>query len=156
MRRVDEPVAAPYNNPGTEGPSPGLTEDHPWHNHPFRNGDGIIFPNTYLKPRRAATIIDGMSNTMLLGEDVYGRNFHGHNWVHSVCSWRLANCPVNLRDETGQFATHFIDLGFYSRHPGGANFAMADGASRFLSEDTALGIVRALGTLAGGEVVPNP
>ncbi len=69
---------------------------------------------------------------------------------------RLSNCPINYRDETGRFFNRWFDVGFYSHHPGGANFAMADGSGKFISDSTALGIVRALGTLSGGEVVPNP
>lgn len=142
-----------YINPGTEGPSPGLSDSHPWNYSPFRNGDGILFPSSYLKPRRAAKITDGLSHTFLVGEDVFGRNYYGHNWVHSVGSFRLTNCPINLRDETGKFRADHIDLGFYSYHPGGANFALADGAVTYISEDIELGTLRALGTLSGGEIV---
>ena len=42
---------------------------------------------------------------------------------------------------------------FGSQHPGGANFAMADGSVRFLKDTTAMPTLRALGTRAGGEVV---
>ena len=42
---------------------------------------------------------------------------------------------------------------FGSAHPGGANFAFADGATRFLSETLPLGSLRALCTRNGGEVV---
>jgi hypothetical protein len=42
--------------------------------------------------------------------------------------------------------------GFHSRHVGGAQFAMSDGSVRFLSENIALGLYRALATVNGGEV----
>ncbi len=42
---------------------------------------------------------------------------------------------------------------FGSQHPGGANFAMADGSVRFLKDSIAMPILHALGTRAGGEVV---
>jgi prepilin-type processing-associated H-X9-DG protein len=42
---------------------------------------------------------------------------------------------------------------FGSQHPGGANFAMADGSVRFIKDGIAMPIYRALGTRSGAEVV---
>ena len=151
------PWQSPYTNPGTEGPSPDLGPGHGWNNDPWRNGDGVLFASSFRKPRMMASITDGTSNTFAVGEDVFGRIPDiGHNWVHSVCQFRLTNCPINLRSANGKFAGNWYDLGFYSQHPGGANFAMLDGSTRFVSESTALGIVRGLGTIKGGEVVNLP
>lgn len=44
-------------------------------------------------------------------------------------------------------------VGFSSYHPGGANFALADGAVRFLSENIDSGTLDDLTTRAGGEVI---
>jgi prepilin-type N-terminal cleavage/methylation domain-containing protein/prepilin-type processing-associated H-X9-DG protein len=43
--------------------------------------------------------------------------------------------------------------GFRSRHPGGANFAFADGSVKFLKNGVAVATYRALGTRRGGEVI---
>ena len=54
--------------------------------------------------------------------------------------------PVPACQNLGQFA-------FRSLHPGGANFAMADGSVKFIKDSIDLRTYRALGTRAGGEVL---
>ncbi|MFO0954286.1 MAG: DUF1559 domain-containing protein [Isosphaeraceae bacterium] len=49
--------------------------------------------------------------------------------------------------------TNLGQWGFRSNHPGGANFAFADGSVKFLKESINLGVYRALGTKAFGEVI---
>jgi prepilin-type processing-associated H-X9-DG protein len=78
------------------------------------------------------------------------------DWVHSVNQFRLANCPINYRRPNGQFWDNWYDMGFNSRHPGGAQFALADGSVRFISESIQLGMYRALSTIQAGEVVQLP
>jgi prepilin-type processing-associated H-X9-DG protein len=43
---------------------------------------------------------------------------------------------------------------FGSGHPGGANFAFADGSVRFLKDSVALPALQALSTRAGGDIIP--
>ena len=45
--------------------------------------------------------------------------------------------------------------GFRSFHPGGANFAFADGSVKFVKDAVSYQAYRALGTRAGGEVVSS-
>jgi prepilin-type N-terminal cleavage/methylation domain-containing protein/prepilin-type processing-associated H-X9-DG protein len=147
------PWQSPYTNAGTEGPAPDLPPGHGWNNDPWRNGDGMFYSSSFRRPRSMASLQDGTSNTFMVGEDVSGRLREiGYNWVHSVCQFRLANCPINYRRPNGKFWDRWFDMGFYSHHAGGANFAMGDGSTRFVSENTPLGIVRAFGTVRGGEV----
>ena len=43
--------------------------------------------------------------------------------------------------------------GFYSYHPGGANFGLSDGSVRFISETIDPRTYRSLSTINGGEIV---
>jgi prepilin-type N-terminal cleavage/methylation domain-containing protein/prepilin-type processing-associated H-X9-DG protein len=120
--------------------------------HATRGCPGLFFRNSYLEPQRFAHVIDGLSNTFMVGEDVPEHNDHSaafySNTDYSSCHARLnffPNPPV---------PRNWYDvMSFRSRHPGGANFVMADGAVRYVSETIEHSLYRALSTKAGGEVV---
>ncbi len=124
----------------------------------YNNGDGIFFRTDWRHKRRLASIGDGASNTFLVGEDVPEKNTH--------CAWPYANTAVgtcaiapNARQPDGtEFAAddYANVYSFRSRHPGGLNFAFADGSVRFISDSIALPLYRALATIRGAEVVTPP
>ena len=51
---------------------------------------------------------------------------------------------------------HELSLGFKSRHPGGAQFALADGSVHFVDDSIDFKLYNALGTRAGAEVAALP
>jgi prepilin-type N-terminal cleavage/methylation domain-containing protein/prepilin-type processing-associated H-X9-DG protein len=59
----------------------------------------------------------------------------------------FGNCGAGDNDSTSNFSSY---------HPGGANFARADGSVSFLGETTELAVLRGLSTIRGGEVVSVP
>jgi prepilin-type N-terminal cleavage/methylation domain-containing protein/prepilin-type processing-associated H-X9-DG protein len=66
--------------------------------------------------------------------------------------------PINYRMPSGGDAPALLNrsAAFGSGHPGGANFAFADGHVQFLRDSTPLEVLQALSTRAGGEVVAPP
>lgn len=82
-------------------------------------------------------IKDGTSNTLLAGEALA----QFKPWGHPV-NWRDARLGINQSPE-----------GFGAPWKGGANFLMADGSARFVSDSIDLKVLEAVATPDGGEPV---
>jgi prepilin-type N-terminal cleavage/methylation domain-containing protein/prepilin-type processing-associated H-X9-DG protein len=127
-----------FQNPGTHGRSANGRQD----------GDGIFFTNDFNFRIRILDIRDGTSNTFLVGEDIPTLNY----W----CSWPYSNGSIGTCAIPPNYTaapTSWPNLmSFRSRHPGGLQFAMADGSVRFVREAIPLETYRALATINGGEV----
>jgi prepilin-type N-terminal cleavage/methylation domain-containing protein/prepilin-type processing-associated H-X9-DG protein len=152
-----------YPAVSTAGPDPTLPAGSGWNLDPWRNGDGLLYAMNFKRPCSFTNVTDGLSNTFLVGEDVFGGYDIGSNgaaccsWVHSAYSFRLCNGPPNLRKPDGTYYTDWVNgFGFKSNHTGGVQFAMADGSVHFISDSIALGLYRALATRIGGEVASLP
>jgi prepilin-type N-terminal cleavage/methylation domain-containing protein len=140
-----------WANPGTNGHG-----CEPW-----EDGDGILYPMNWVKPLKWAQVTDGVSQTLLIGEDAYdptqpgmGRFGLGYAWAHAVESCAVANGPINAKRPNGTpypVGDWQGRNGFKSQHPGGAQFAMADRVVRFVSENIDLGVQRAAATAGGNE-----
>ncbi len=140
---------------GSNGPSFGIDQHRVKH---YNNG---VF--LYRTVNSAKDIVDGLSNTMFVGETVEGHTQNSANcWTigsRHTHSLRSTDNPLNT--PPGQGVT--VDLygysangAFGSRHPFGAFFGFGDGHVRFLSENIDLDTYRALSTRAGREVVTVP
>jgi len=125
-----------------------------------------IFPGMFVRRPisvRFEEVTDGLSQTIMLGETLpthsvfngaYMQNFPG-------CATHI---PINtMVDDEGIDAIGASGLcnwqhtmGFKSRHPGGANFALADGSVHFFPETIDYKTYNNLGTKAGGEVASVP
>ncbi len=116
--------------------------------------------------RRASEVIDGLSNSLAMGEFVqqdYDGEFAGFPgnvrcWIlgatqTSECSYtfRVVELPINAQVHRIKDGIPFNYLPFGSFHPGGAMFLVADGSVRFLSETINFELYQALATCSGGE-----
>ena len=118
---------------------------------PVGNGVGMFM--RYHKSISLNDVTDGLSKTIMVGETLprdcifisaFGPNFN----VSSTC------IPINtMETDQGQVTNWWRTSGFKSRHPGGANFCLADGSVRFIDEDIDFQLYNALGTRAGAEIV---
>jgi prepilin-type N-terminal cleavage/methylation domain-containing protein/prepilin-type processing-associated H-X9-DG protein len=125
-------------------------------------GDGIFWvQNTFAGDRRTVKILDitdGLSNTFLLGEALAARN-NDNIWCHALDA--VATCAIDPNGRRADGTDYDPDdwsnvYGFSSLHPGGLQFAYADGSVRFVSNSIPRAVYRALATRAGGEVVSPP
>ncbi|MBI1831625.1 MAG: DUF1559 domain-containing protein [Planctomycetes bacterium] len=134
--------------------------------------DGVLFRDSQI---RIADITDGVSNTLLAGERPASADFQFGWWYAGVGQRATgsADSVLGVYEQNalpvraGSCAPGYYPFGpgsignecdmfhFWSRHPGGGHFLLADGSVRFLSYDAA-SILPALASRAGGESAEVP
>lgn len=122
------------------------------------NGDGIFYRTDFRRQLRLDHIRDGTSSTFMIGENVPALT----RW----CSWPYANnangtcaIPPNVKSPYGGYYPVWNwqnNESFRSWHPGGLQFAFADGSVHFITNSISLRAYRALATIRGGEYVSAP
>jgi prepilin-type N-terminal cleavage/methylation domain-containing protein/prepilin-type processing-associated H-X9-DG protein len=139
--------------------------------------DGVFYLGSNI---RLTDVTDGTHNTLLFGERLHhdpefdlrrplvwseatpvggwGRWGYVANAGVMFQVTLHAAAPINyLVPPGGDFSTlENRGCAFGSGHPGGANFAFADGSARFLTDSTPLPMLQQLSTRSGGEVVSLP
>ena len=118
---------------------------------------------------RIASVTDGTSNTLIVGEVLPWQTADSNFWTFNGCT-AGTTVPLNWQtnkmicsDAAGpafgsadwQCRFSYASKGFKSAHPGGANFCLADGSVRFLKASISLATYCALGSRAGTEVVSS-
>ena len=120
------------------------------------NASGIIGGGVGMFSLRATRVqmrdvTDGTSNTLFAGEERLGNGTGGfavafHQWMDPF------SVTTTVRGVNHNVTTDYYGQGFGSMHVGGAQFLMADGAVRFVSENVNIATFCILGTKGSGEV----
>lgn len=120
------------------------------------DNNGLLFLNSAI---RYSDIKDGASQTILIGEVRGGDDALG--WFSGTRSTmrntsRIGLLPYGVDGNRPIEPTGPFDVGgFTSYHAGGAQFALADGAVRFLTESIDPNLLRQLGNRADGGILTS-
>jgi prepilin-type N-terminal cleavage/methylation domain-containing protein/prepilin-type processing-associated H-X9-DG protein len=146
----DANFSTPYRHLGTNGSYNGL-----------ERGDGLFWRSDIRSGElKITSITDGTSNTLMIGEDVPELNAHnawcysnGANGTYAIPPNTGVTIPTGNPPSLGpaDFQNWPERYSFRSRHPGGLQFAYADGSVHFISDSIPLQTYRALATIKGGD-----
>jgi len=115
---------------------------------------------------RLRDITDGTAGTLMVGELDYG--LENYTFTSGPCegqlrggvpAWGIGYPGFSIGTTVGVYNSDRLITGFdefqtfRSDHPGGAHFCLVDGSVRFIGENVDAGLLDALATRAGGEVV---
>lgn len=132
-------------------------------------GNGVFFRggdtgNQRWSKTKMASILDGTSNTYMIGEAIPAYCTHSWWWWFNGTTATCAvppNAPAQHSScQTGNRIADLIcaagdwpnNYSFMSQHPGGLQFAYADGSVSFVSETIDITVYRNNATIASGEV----
>jgi type II secretory pathway pseudopilin PulG len=97
------------------------------------------------KPLGMQHILDGMSNTIMVGHTTTAKA-ETHLWFVSTASLHGTSLPINYKGTARS-------RGFASYHNSGTFSCLGDGSVRFVSQNISMFAHNAMGSRAGGEVV---
>ena len=99
-------------------------------------------------------VSDGTSNTFMMGEQIR-KVTRWNAWVGGNASIGSTGVPLNYKLPVPNVEDWTHQYSFRSRHPGGANFAFADGSVKFIKTTINFSIYQALSTRSQGEIVSS-
>jgi prepilin-type N-terminal cleavage/methylation domain-containing protein/prepilin-type processing-associated H-X9-DG protein len=118
---------------------------------------GIFFRQSFQRPVKIGSVIDGTSHTFMIGEDLPDYNNHSTAYYGNG-DWCSCNIPLNYlvtqNPDVIQFQYWADQQGFRSRHPGGAQFCLVDGSVRFVLDTMDNQTYRVACTRNGSETLP--
>ena len=123
------------------------------HNTPYCTG--LFFRNSNAVFINFAAVSDGLSNTLMIGEDVPEHDVHSAAF-YANGDYSSTHAPLNYFPNPPDPYNWPRVLSFRSRHTQGANFALADGSVKFVRQSIDRLPYMQLATRAGGETVAAP
>lgn len=149
----------------------GKTDTSGW----MDNADGSALPSNWrgvlhsigtngFTVEKFNTITDGTSNTIVIAEyHTKTRPRRGSFWAYTYTSYSQSSFTAQRRTLIpdydrcvaigGTGGSNACKRGWGSMHVGGMQVLLADGSSRFMSENIDLGIFQSLGTPEGEEII---
>jgi prepilin-type N-terminal cleavage/methylation domain-containing protein/prepilin-type processing-associated H-X9-DG protein len=137
---------------------------------PWGMNNGMNFPNSPAVVQQFQTWLNQCAANARTSTNNGGKNweynmsYQGASWDQGMFGYTLGNLllPPNPPYPNCRGCSWYGDWdcdpaihGLSSFHPGGANVGFADGSVRFVKSSTAMNIIWALGTRAGGEVISS-
>jgi prepilin-type N-terminal cleavage/methylation domain-containing protein/prepilin-type processing-associated H-X9-DG protein len=126
------------------------------------DGNGMFYRSDVKEKITLTDVTDGTAYTFMIGERSPELDQHCCTWVYSnMCTATCAIPPnvcmqPNMPAPCGGIGQWQDRYSFRSRHPGGTQFVMADGSTRFIRETIDLATYRALATIRNAENVLPP
>jgi hypothetical protein len=118
--------------------------------------DGIFSRADVHYPVRLETILDGTSNTLMIGEDI-PEYAEWNDWWSSNGGIGTCAIPPNYNEGDPGYGDWPNLYSFRSRHTGNiVNFAAADGSLHTITSNISILLYRQLATINGGESVSIP
>ena len=128
----------------------GMTDTH-WMN----DCNGLFFRNSYQQKLTFDKIPDGQSNTLMIGEDVSEQNWHSAAF-YANGDYASSHAPLNYFPQPPDPGNWPRVISFRSKHPQGANFAVADASVQYIPQSIDRLLYQQLCTRNGNEPVTLP
>jgi prepilin-type N-terminal cleavage/methylation domain-containing protein len=128
----------------------GMTDTHY-----MTDCNGIFFRNSYLTKLTFDKVTDGASNTLMIGEDVPEHNWHSAAF-YSNGDYASTHAPLNFFPKPPDPGNWPRVMSFRSRHPGAAQFALADASVQTVSQSIDRLLYQRLSTRNGAESAQLP
>jgi prepilin-type N-terminal cleavage/methylation domain-containing protein/prepilin-type processing-associated H-X9-DG protein len=172
-------LLAPTTPPRALSSYVGVTGNDEWNESGFFGSNarnGIFGPKSWNNSTQAIgveirEITDGASNTLMIAERPPSSDIGWGHWRGSDFQTMLASpnredsivhqangspCPTPSYFQNDNFSNPCAAMHFWSVHPGGGNFLLADCSVRFLTYDAGPVVVPQMASMNGGEVVVLP